>query len=378
MKLQVKEVSGNEKSKAEIEEQLLQKHEETTSQEKPEAKVEEVKVEAPEQAKEVETKEVENTSKDIPESSGVNDDNVLSYIKERYNKDIESVDQLFETKESNEKLPEDVLKYFEYKKETGRGIEDFYKLQKDYDSMDGDQLLADYYGVTEEGLDAIDIQDMMEDKFSFDEDLDEPKDIKKIKLAKKRELAKAKKFFNEQKDKYQAPLESSGGKLSDEQEKNLNAYKSYIEESKTVEEANEKRYDYFLDKTEKVFNDEFKGFKFNVGEKEMSYKPGTAQELKNKQKDVNTWLNTFMNDKGLIENTEGYHKSLSVAMNPDKFAKFFYEQGVAAAVDNVTKKSKNINMEVRSSPQSFQKDGLKIRTVGNTDSGRGLKIRSIK
>jgi hypothetical protein len=219
---------------------------------------------------------------------------------------------------------------------------------------------------------------MMEDKFSFDEDLDEPKDIKKIKLAKKRELAKAKKFFNEQKDKYKAPLESSGGKLSDEQEKNLNAYKSYIEESKTVEEANEKRYDYFLDKTEKVFNDEFKGFKFNVGDKDMSYKPGTAQELKNKQKDVNTWLNTFMNDKGLIENTEGYHKSLSVAMNPDKFAKFFYEQGVAAAVDNVTKKSKNINMEVRTAPQSFQKDGLKIRTVGNTDSGRGLKIRSIK
>ena len=187
MKLQVKEVSGNEKSKAEIEEQLLQKHEETTSQEKPEAKVEEVKVEAPEQAKEVETKEVENTSKDIPESSGVNDDNVLSYIKERYNKDIESVDQLFETKESNEKLPEDVLKYFEYKKETGRGIEDFYKLQKDYDNMEEDAVIADYMSIQEEGLDAIDIQDLMDDKFGYDEDDDE-RDIRKIKLAKKENL----------------------------------------------------------------------------------------------------------------------------------------------------------------------------------------------
>ena len=132
---------------------------------------------------EVETKEVENTSKDIPESSGVNDDNVLSYIKERYNKDIESVDQLFETKESNEKLPEDVLKYFEYKKETGRGIEDFYKLQKDYDNMEEDAVIADYMSIQEEGLDAIDIQDLMDDKFGYDEDDDE-KDIRKIKLAK--------------------------------------------------------------------------------------------------------------------------------------------------------------------------------------------------
>jgi hypothetical protein len=85
-----------------------------------------------------------------------------------------------------------------------------------------------------------------------------------------------------------------------------------------------------------------------------------------------------MDDKGLIKDIEGYHKSLSIAMNPDKFAKFFYEQGVSAAVDNVTKKSKNINMDVRPAPQSFSKDGLKIRQVGNTESGRGLKIRSIK
>jgi len=366
--IKVKEVNFEEqKSQAEIEEKLLKDHEEKQN-------VQEVGSEPTVEAKEEPAEIVEETTP----VSEVNDTDVLKYIKNRYDKDISSVDELFAQTKDNDDLPEDVAAYFKYKKETGRGIEDFYKLQKDYDSMDGDQLLADYYGVTEEGLDAIDIQDMLEDKFSFDEELDEPKDIKKIKLAKKRELAKAKKFFNEQKDKYQAPLESSGGKLSDEQEKNLNAYKSYIEESKTVEEANEKRYDYFLDKTEKVFNDEFKGFKFNVGDKDMSYKPGTAQELKNKQKDVNTWLNTFMNDKGLIENTEGYHKSLSVAMNPDKFAKFFYEQGVAAAVDNVTKKSKNINMEVRTAPQSFQKDGLKIRTVGNTDSGRGLKIRSIK
>ena len=243
--------------------------------------------------------------------------------------------------------------------------------------MDDDQLLADYYGVIEEGLDAIDIQDLIEDKFSFDSELDEPKHIKKLKLAKKRELAKAKKYFNDQKDKYKIPLESSGSGLSDNDREKLDAYKSYVDESKTVQEAQKKRYDWFLEKTNEVFNNEFKGFEFSVGEKSFTYKPGDATEIKNIQKDVNNFVGKYMDDKGLIKDAQGYHKALSIAMNPEKYAKFFYEQGMADAVDNVSKKSKNINMDVRQASQSVSKDGLKIRAVGDTNSGRGLKIRSI-
>ena len=364
MNLQVKEVGGNqEKSKAEIEEQLLKKHEESF------ADAETVSSEP-----EVITKEPEVT----PEPLTIDDDSVLSYIKERYNKDIDSVDQLFETRESNEQLPDDVLKYFEYKKETGRGIEDFYKLQKDYDSMDEDSILADYMAIHEEGLDAIDIEDLMDDKFGYDE-LDDDKDIKKRQLAKKRELAKARKFFNEQKDKYKIPLESSGGGLSEDQEESIEAYKKYMEESKSIEDLNKKRYSYFLDKTESVFNNEFKGFEFSVGEKNISFKPGDAQELKNVQSDVNNFINKFMDKDGLIADPVGYHKAFSVAMNPDKFAKHFYEQGVAATVDNVSRKSKNINMDVRQQSQSVSKNGITIRPMGvSNDSGRGLKIKSRK
>ncbi|MCP4255588.1 MAG: hypothetical protein GY775_19715 [Candidatus Scalindua sp.] len=380
MELKVKEVGGGQqKSKAEIEESLLKNHEEKLeSQESSVEKVETAdqpnvvenptqKVEAEEKTPEVET----------PPTLEVNDDNVLSYIKERYNKDINSVDELFETKNSNDPLPEDVLKYFEYKKETGRGIEDFYKLQKNYDEMDDDSVLADYYSIQEEGLDAIDILDLMDDKFGYDIDEDEERDIKKRKLAKKRELAKARKYFSEQKDKYKIPLESSGGGLSEDQEKKLNAYQDYIKESQTVADENQKRYSYFLDRTKQVFNNEFKGFEFSVGDKKINYKPGTSEELMSKQSDVNNWVNKFMDDNGLIKDAAGYHKALSVAMNPEKFAQFFYEQGVAAAVDDVTRKSKNINMDVRRSPQLSTKDSLKIRSVGDTSSGRGLKIRSI-
>jgi hypothetical protein len=380
MEFKVREVGeGVEKSKAEIEEKLLQEHS-ATVEGQPELFDNTVeKVEMSTETQEVETPEVEvDVEKETP-SLEINDENVLSYIKERYNKDIQSVDQLFEEREANEDLPEDVKKYFEYKKATGRGIEDFYKLQRDYGAMDDDTVLADYLSIQEEGLDEIDIQDLMEDKYGYDEDLDDERDIKKKKLAKKRELAKARKFFSEQRDQYQIPLESSGGQLSEEQQQNLSAYQKYIEDSKTIEEQNRKRYSYFLDRTKEVFNSEFKGFEFGIGDQTFNYKPGTSEELLNKQSDVNNFVGKYLDSDGLIADPKGYHKALSVAMNPDKFAQYFFDQGMAAAVDNVTRKSKNINMDVRSTPQkNTNKDGLKIRAVGNQSSGRGLKIKSIK
>ena len=374
MEIKVKDLGlVEEKSRAEVEEQLLKKHEEKFEDTPQQQEVAE-KVNTNEPVQEDSPEPVENKTP----SSELNDENVLSYIKDRYNKDINSVDELFAEKEANEPLPEDVSAYLKYKKETGRGIEDFYRLQKDYTDMDENSVLANYYASTEEGLDEIDIQDIIEDKFDFDEEIDDPKDIKKIKLAKKRELAKAKKFLNEQKDKYKVPLESSGDGLSADQQENLNAYKSYIDESKSIKEQNEKKYNYFLNKTNEVFNNDFKGFDFKVGENNLTFKPGTADELKNVQKDISTFINKYTDDKGLITDVKGYHKALSAAMNPDKFAQFFYDQGVSNAVDNVSRKSKNINMDMRQAPQSVSKDGMKIRPVGNTDSGRGLRIRSIK
>ena len=374
MEIKVKDLGlVEEKSRAEVEEQLLKKHEEKFEDTPQQEQVAE-KVNTNEPVQEKKTEPVEDKTPSLE----LNDDNVLSYIKDRYNKDINSVDELFAEKEANEPLPDDVSAYLKYKKETGRNIQDFYNLQKDYDSMDDNSVLANYYSNTEEGLDAIDIQDIIEDKFDFDEEIDDPKDIKKIKLAKKRELAKAKKFLNEQKDKYKIPLESSGDGLSADQQENLNAYKSYIDESKTTQEQNKKRYDYFLNKTNEVFNNEFKGFDFKVGENNFTYKPGTADEVKNVQKDISNFINKYTDEKGLMSDAKGYHKALSVAMNPDKFAQYFYEQGVSNAVDNVTRKSKNINMDMRQAPQTVSKDGMKIRPVGNTDSGRGLTIRSIK
>ncbi len=374
MEIKVKEVSSEQKSVAEVEEKLLKEHEQqvensTTDSEGVEASVESASTTNTEESVQ---------PKEEAQESGLKDEDVLSYIKDRYNKEITSVDDLLTQKESNEDLPDDVKAFFEYKRETGRGIDDFVKLQKDYDSMNASDLLTQYYSAIEEGLDDIDIQDMIEDKFGYDEDLDEEKDIKKKKLAQKRELVKAKKFFNEQKDKYKIPLESSGNDLSQDVQQELESYRSYINESKSAKEQSEKRYDYFLDKTKEVFNDEFKGFEFEVGGNKITFKPGDSKELYSKQSDVANFVNKYIDsESGLMSDPKGYHRALAMAMNPDKFAQFFYEQGVAATVDNVSKKSKNINMDVRSANQSVIKGGQTIRAI-SSESSRGLKIKSRK
>ena len=200
----VKVVDANveEKSRAQVEETLLKEHEDQYKDSSD--GIERIDFSNKQNSSTTETivdeGKTDETKKDETASPEFNDDDVISYIKKRYDKDINSIDELFAEKEANTELPEDVSKYLKYKQETGRGINDFYELQKDIDNMEDNAVLANYYEATEEGLDSEDIQDIIEDKFSYDEDLDDEKDVRKVKLAKKRELAKAKTFLNEQKD----------------------------------------------------------------------------------------------------------------------------------------------------------------------------------
>ncbi len=372
MELKIKEVNPiEEKSVQEVEEQLLKKHEQEvnsevdSSTEQVNSEVDNDKVSA------------ENAQTTETQSSELSEDDVLSYIKNRYNKDIPSVDDLFTQQEQNEPLPEDVSKYLDFKKNTGRGFEDFVKANRDLSGLSDDQLLREYYSMTESDLDAEDIQYLMEDKFGYDEELDDPKDIKKKNIAKKREISKAKKHLNELKETYSIPLESSGDSVSKETLDELQAYRNYIQQSKTAQEANQKKNEYFLKQTDKVFDSEFKGFEFNVGDKVISYAYGDTQEMRSKQLSLDSFVNKFLGEDGLISDAKGWHSALSAAVNPQKFAQYFYEQGKADAIGDVSKKSKNINMNVRQTPQAIGDTGFKARPLSQ-DSGKGLRIRSKK
>jgi len=205
-------------------------------------------------------------------------------------------------------------------------------------------------------------------------DLDEEKDIKKKKLALKKVVAKAKEFFTEQKEMYKQPLESSTVGISQSEKEEFEAYKQYIAQAKTQDEELQRRRDWYEQKTNEVFQD-FKGFDFKIGDTTFTFAPSSAAELKQNQLNTGNFINKFLDESGLLKDARGYHRALAVAMNPDRFAKFFYEQGMADATEDVTRKMKNVEMSERKAPEVTRKDGVQIRAV-NPSSGKGLRIRS--
>jgi hypothetical protein len=358
MEFKVKEVSGIvEKSAAQIEEELLTKHEEQFNTPPP-----------------VDTPPIDEPPVETP--TELKEEDVLSYLGKRYNKEINSFDELMAERKEAEELPEDVGAFLKYKRETGRGIQDYLKLQEDFDAMNPDVLLKQYFKDTEIGLDDDDIEALMEE-FKYDEDFDDESHVKKAKIAKKKVIAKAKEHFNSQKEKYKQPLESSGSAIPSAEKEEFEAYKQYIQQAKNLEEDQNRKRDWFLKKTDDVFSQEFKGFEFNIDDKKVVFSPGDAAELKKLQSNPANFINRYLDESGMVSDAAGYHRSLAIAMNPEKFAKFFYEQGQADATDDVMRKTKNINMSERRAPEATVKGGMQVRQV-NPDTGRGLKIKSAK
>ena len=374
MEFKVKAVEAvEEKSSQQIEQELLNKHEEKFSEASETDDNTVTLTDESNTTTDEETPVAEQNTETT--SSEVTEDDVLKFIGKRYGKEINSLDEFNQTREENEPLPEDVSKYLKYKKDTGRGINDFYELQKDYDEVEPDKLLADYLSATEKGLDADDIQDLMEE-YSFDEDLDDEKQIRKIKLSKKKIIAKAKDYFADQQEMYKVPLESRGTDIelpAEEEEE----YKQYVANAKTVQERTKRNREVYLQKTSDVF-DEFKGFEFELDGNKVLFSPGDAAELKKMHSNPVDFSKKYQAEDGTLTNAAGYHKSLAMAMQPDRFAKFFYEQGKSAAADESMRKMKNVNMTTRSAPEtSSTKSGMQIKSV-TPDHGRGLKIRSRK
>lgn len=360
MEIKVKALDGiEEKSVQQVEEELLKKHEEQMNGGSTDVIG-------------IDTSAIDN----VKEEEELSEEKVLSYIGKRYNKQINSFDELMAERQESEPLPEDVAAYMNFKKETGRGFDDFLKLRKDYDAMDANELLREYLSDTQKDLDGEDIDVLMEE-YSYDEDLDDETKVKKTKIARKKIIAEAKNYFNSQKEKYKLPLESSGLGISDEEKQEYESYRQYIQEAKTIQEENERKRKWFDQKSDEVFSKEFKGFEFDIDEKKVVFSPGTATELRKAHSTPMNFVSKFLDDSGLIKDAAGYHRALSIAMNPDKFAKFFYEQGQSDATEGVLRKTKNINMSERRAPEVTNKGGMQVKAVA-PDSGRNLKIRSIK
>lgn len=342
-------------------------------EETPEVQEETQEVENKEEV--VEEKPVEEKTEEPEQPNEPTKEDVINqYLTDKYKINLDSLEDVLSNNEKQD-LPEEVSKYLEYKKETKRGLDDYVKLQQDFDSVEDDALLKSYYKQNNPGLDDSDIDFLINEKYAYSEDTDTESEIKKKSLEKKQELHKAREHFNSLKEKYKAPLESSAENVPDDYKEAFQFYNNYKEESAKQEQESQLQREAFIEKTKKYFNDDFKGFEFNINDKKLTYKPKNVDDVVNNNSDLTNFINKHVDDKGILKDAKSFHTALDMAMNPEAYAKFFYEQGKSDAVNEVVKDGKNINMEVRKNVDTST-SGTKFKVLQDTTSfASGLKIR---
>ena len=334
----------------------------------PDATEEEKVVE--EQVEEVVENVVEETQEEQPALEEITNEEVQEQT-EQLTEDI--VEAVTEAKESGVELPENIQKAVDFMNDTGGSLEDYVKLNQDFSSLQDDQLLKEFYKQTKPHLSNDEIDFMIDDSFSFDEEEDTEREVKRKKLALKEQVASAKSHLDGQKSKYYEEIKA-GSRLAPEQKKAIDFFNRYEVESEENNKVLQSQKSIFDQKTEQVFSNEFKGFEYNVGEKKYRFNVKDAKSVKNTQSDINNFVKKFLNDKNQMNDAKGYHKSLFTAMNPDMVANHFYEQGKTDAMKDSMVKAKNISMEPRKGHENVIKSGFSVRAVPS-ESSNDYKIK---
>ena len=337
----------------------------------------------PEASQEV-AEEVRSTEEPSQESEEEEEEVVLQEItEEEITEEAEAaptaeevIEAVEESQETGIELPENIQKVVDFINDTGGTLEDYVSLNKDYSNVDDQNLLKEYYQKTKPHLSIDEIDFLIEDKFSFDEEIDEERDIKRKKLAFKEELAHAKTHLDSLKNKYYEEIKA-GSRLTPDQQSAVDFFNRYNKETEEVTKVAEKQKSIFSQKTNNVFNDQFKGFEYKVGEKKYRFNVKNANEVKDTQSDINNFVMKFLNENNEMSDAAGYHKSLFTAMNADSIANHFYQQGKTDALKESMGNAKNIKMDPRGiHNQPGAKGGTQARVVGESASSLKLKLKN--
>ena len=288
----------------------------------------------------------------------------------------EEVEEKIEDKTPEVELPENIQKVVDFMNETGGTLEDYVRLNADYSNVDNEALLREYYKSTKPHLSSEEVNFMLEDNFSYDEETDEPRDVKRKKLAYKEAVAQAKNHLEGLKSKYYQEVKL-GSRLAPEQQKAIDFFNRYNDEQVKVEELNAKQQKHFNKETDKVFNENFKGFDFQVGDKKYRYNVKDATQTREAQSDVVKAFSGFISKENLLQDAKGYHKALFAARNADALANHFYEQGKADAVKQMTSEAKNINVNRQTSDGQVKIGNQKMRVIsGDNSSNQKFRLKN--
>jgi len=282
-----------------------------------------------------------------------------------------------EAEATGKPLPENIQKLVDFMEETGGDINDYVKLNQDYSKLDDNDVVFEYYKQTKPHLTNDEINFLMEDTFKVDEEEDTDRDIRRKKLAFKEQVASARSHLDGQKSKYYEEIKA-GSKLTPEQQKAVNFFNRYNKQSEENKKVIDNNTRLFEQKTNNLFNDKFKGFEYNVGDKKFRFNVKDIDSTNQKQSNINNFMAKFVDKNSALTDAKGYHKALYTAMNADAVAKHFYEQGKADAIKSSVAKAKNINMNPRQAHGEVNVGGMKVKVLGNNSSDFKFKIKNNK
>jgi|TARA_R100000084_G_scaffold30569_2_gene11163 hypothetical protein len=330
------------------------------------------------------TNVVEDTKSETPvetvteEETSVLEEITVEDLKETETETVEDQieEAITEAEVTGKPLPENIQKLVDFMDDTGGDIQDYVNLNRDISKMDDSEVLDEYYRATKPHLSPEERNFLLEEKYGVDEDIDDERSSRLKKIALKEQVAEARAHLDGQKSKYYEEIKA-GSKLTQEQQEAIDFFNRYNKESESQKKLSEESKLKFKQKTDSVFNKEFKGFEYNVGDKKYRFNVKDADKVKANQSDINNFINKFVGkDNSTIEDAKGYHKSLFTAMNADAIANHFYEQGKADAIKARVAKDKNINTEPRKSHGEVNVGGVRYRVLG--DSTSDIKNRSFK
>ena len=271
-------------------------------------------------------------------------------------------------------IPDNIHDLVQFMNETGGTVEDFVNLNKDYASYDTDAIIKEYYNKTKPHLDTEEVNFLIEDRFSYDEEIDDPKEIKRKQVAYKEQVAEAKEYLEGQKNKYYKEVKINGN-LSREQQKAVDFFNRYNTEQQEIARQQTQATDQFKAKTNQVFNQEFKGFDFKINDKKFRYNLKDVENVKNTQMDIMNIVGSYLDDNNKLSDGYGYHKALFAAKNADNIANHFYQLGKTEAIKEISTESKNINMDPRQvNSGTVESGGVKVRAISGDDSSK-LRIK---
>ena len=347
----------------------------------PEKQEDVVKVDLSEQKEEeqVEEQTEEPVEETEQEEQPILEDVTEEEVQEKVEEVTEEVEEaIIEAQETGKPLPENIQKVVDFIEDTGGTLEDYVRLNQDYSKYDEKGLLFEYYRSSKPHLNTDEIQFLIEDEFSVNEDEDSDRDIKRKKLALKEQVANAKAHLDGLKSKYYDEIKA-GSKLLPEQQKAVEFFDRYNKELEETNKIQERQSSIFNKKTQNVFNDNFKGFEYAVGDKKYRFNVKDAEKVKSTQSDINNFVKKFLNKDNEMSDASGYHKSLFTAMNPDLVANHFYEQGKADAMKQSVAKAKNVDMDPRSThTKPANTSGFSVKPVGDSSDDYKFKIRTNK